>query len=75
MRRYESLPRAPLIPSPIPHFQCSSKIVANVYHTTGTDPSRPTLVAIKGVVFDVSRNSAYGASGSYRGEYSTVSKL
>ncbi|KUM55405.1 hypothetical protein ACN42_g11874, partial [Penicillium freii] len=41
-------------------------IIANVYHITGTDPSRPTLVAIKGVVFDVSRNSAYGASGSYR---------
>ncbi|CAG7967683.1 unnamed protein product [Penicillium nalgiovense] len=32
----------------------------------GTDPNRPTLVAIKGVVFDVTRNSAYGASGSYR---------
>ncbi|KAJ5144067.1 Cytochrome b5 [Penicillium bovifimosum] len=32
----------------------------------GSDPSRPTLVAIKGVVFDVSRNAAYGASGQYR---------
>ncbi|KAJ6122508.1 Cytochrome b5 [Penicillium capsulatum] len=32
----------------------------------GTDPERPTLVAIKGVVFDVSRNAAYGASGQYR---------
>lgn len=33
----------------------------------GSDPSRPTLVAIKGVVFDVTRNSAYGAQGQYRG--------
>ncbi|KAJ5081457.1 cytochrome b5-like heme/steroid binding domain-containing protein [Penicillium alfredii] len=32
----------------------------------GTDPNRPTLVAIKGVVFDVSRNAAYGPSGQYR---------
>ncbi|OGE50253.1 hypothetical protein PENARI_c017G04361 [Penicillium arizonense] len=32
----------------------------------GSDPSRPTLVAIKGVVFDVTRNSAYGQSGQYR---------
>ncbi|CAG8935309.1 unnamed protein product [Penicillium salamii] len=32
----------------------------------GSDPSRPTLVAIKGVVFDVTRNSAYGAQGQYR---------
>ncbi|CAG8055031.1 unnamed protein product [Penicillium salamii] len=34
----------------------------------GSDPSRPTLVAIKGVVFDVTRNSAYGAQGQYRGK-------
>lgn len=45
--------------------------LANIYLTLGSDPNRPTLVAIKGIVFDVSRNSAYGASGSYRGEYST----
>ncbi|OJJ44804.1 hypothetical protein ASPZODRAFT_18368 [Penicilliopsis zonata CBS 506.65] len=31
----------------------------------GTDPSRPTLVAIKGIVFDVSKNPAYGPSGQY----------
>jgi hypothetical protein len=36
----------------------------------GSDPSRPTLVAIKGTVFDVTRNAAYGASGQYRGEFS-----
>ncbi|KAL4790639.1 cytochrome b5-like heme/steroid binding domain-containing protein [Aspergillus venezuelensis] len=32
----------------------------------GTDPSRPTYVAIKGIVFDVSRNSAYGPEGQYK---------
>jgi cytochrome b involved in lipid metabolism len=35
---------------------------------TGSDPNRPTLVAIKGTVFDVTRNAAYGAAGQYRGE-------
>ncbi|KAJ5683236.1 hypothetical protein N7462_006401 [Penicillium macrosclerotiorum] len=34
----------------------------------GSDPSRPTLVAIKGIVFDVTRNAAYGSSGQYRGK-------
>ncbi|KAH8428851.1 putative progesterone binding protein [Aspergillus melleus] len=32
----------------------------------GTDPNRPTLVAIKGIVFDVSKNAAYSPSGQYR---------
>ncbi|KAJ5495658.1 Membrane steroid-binding protein 2 [Penicillium diatomitis] len=32
----------------------------------GSDPNRPTLVAIKGTVFDVSRNQAYSATGQYR---------
>ncbi|GKZ29441.1 hypothetical protein AbraIFM66950_004849 [Aspergillus brasiliensis] len=31
----------------------------------GTDPNRPTLVAIKGIVFDVTRNQAYSPSGQY----------
>ncbi|KAK5189056.1 hypothetical protein LTR99_010991 [Exophiala xenobiotica] len=31
----------------------------------GTDPFKPTLVAIKGIVFDVSRNPAYGPNGPY----------
>ncbi|KAL1965127.1 hypothetical protein VTN77DRAFT_6040 [Rasamsonia byssochlamydoides] len=31
----------------------------------GTDPNRPTLVAIKGTVFDVSKNPAYGPQGQY----------
>ncbi|KAJ9489716.1 hypothetical protein VN97_g3558 [Penicillium thymicola] len=57
---HQSLPQFPISNAP------SSRIIANVHYTTGTDPNRPTLVAIKGVVFDVSRNSAYGASGSYR---------
>lgn len=35
---------------------------------SGTDPSRPTLVAIKGTVFDVSGNAAYGAKGQYHGK-------
>jgi membrane-associated progesterone receptor component len=35
---------------------------------TGTDPNRPTLVAIKGTVFDVSGNEAYGAKGQYHGQ-------
>ncbi|KIX03466.1 uncharacterized protein Z518_07018 [Rhinocladiella mackenziei CBS 650.93] len=31
----------------------------------GTDLSRPVLVAIKGTVFDVTRNAAYGSGGPY----------
>ncbi|KAL6240366.1 hypothetical protein RBB50_012736 [Rhinocladiella similis] len=31
----------------------------------GTDPSKPVLIAIKGIVFDVSRNSAYQPGGCY----------
>jgi hypothetical protein len=70
MRRYEFIlhglePHQFLIPNAL-----SSKSITNIYCTAGTDPNRPTLVAIKGVVFDVTRNPAYGASGSYRGEYS-----
>lgn len=34
---------------------------------TGTDPDRPTLVAIKGRVFDVTKNPAYGTDGQYHG--------
>lgn len=34
----------------------------------GTDPNRPTLVAIKGIVFDVTRNQAYSPSGQYHGK-------
>jgi len=31
----------------------------------GTDPDKPVLVAIKGTVFDVSRNEAYAPNGTY----------
>merc|ERR1712225_95566 len=31
----------------------------------GTDPSKPVLIAIKGTVFDVSRNRAYQPGGPY----------
>ena len=37
--------------------------------STGSDPSKPTLVAIKGTVFDVSGNDAYGPKGQYHGQY------
>lgn len=36
---------------------------------TGSDPSKPTLVAIRGTVFDVSGNDAYGPKGQYHGPY------
>ncbi|MCJ1286928.1 hypothetical protein MMC26_006274 [Xylographa opegraphella] len=32
----------------------------------GTDDSKPTLVAIKGTVFDVTGNASYAAKGPYR---------
>lgn len=35
----------------------------------GTNPDKPTYVAIKGVVFDVSRNKAYQPGGSYSGTH------
>lgn len=34
----------------------------------GTNPDYPTYVAIKGTVFDVTGNKAYGPDGSYKGE-------
>ena len=33
----------------------------------GTNPDYPTYVAIKGTVFDVTGNKAYGPEGSYKG--------
>lgn len=33
---------------------------------TGADPALPTWVAIKGKVYDVTGNKAYGPDGSYR---------
>ena len=37
---------------------------------TGNNPDYPTYVAIKGTVFDVSGNKAYGPDGSYKGKSS-----
>ena len=34
---------------------------------TGSNPDYPTYVAIKGTVFDVTGNKAYGPEGSYKG--------
>ncbi|EGE85707.1 progesterone binding protein [Blastomyces gilchristii SLH14081] len=39
--------------------------VEELSKSDGTDPNRPTLVAIKGVVFNVSGNPAYGPGGNY----------
>jgi membrane-associated progesterone receptor component len=36
---------------------------------TGTNPNYPTYVAIKGTVFDVTGNKAYGPEGSYKGMF------
>lgn len=41
----------------------------------GTNEGYPTLVAIKGTVFDVSGNKAYGPEGSYKGMSTTVANL
>ena len=35
---------------------------------SGNTPGKPTLVAIKGTVFDVSKNDAYGPKGQYHGK-------
>lgn len=39
----------------------------------GSNPDYPTYVAIKGTIFDVSGNKAYGPDGSYKGEFSVSS--
>ena len=38
----------------------------------GSDPSRPIWVAIKGVIFDVSKNKAYQPGGSYNSAFSAT---
>jgi len=35
----------------------------------GSNPDYPTYVAIKGTVFDVTGNKAYGPEGSYKGDF------
>jgi len=34
----------------------------------GTNPDKPAYVAIKGTIFDVSKNHAYAQGGSYHGK-------
>lgn len=34
---------------------------------TGSNPDKPTWVAIKGTIFDVSNNKAYKEKGNYAG--------
>jgi predicted heme/steroid binding protein len=46
-----------------------------IFDLTGTNPDYPTYVAIKGTVFDVSGNKAYGPEGSYRGKSCLLSPL
>ena len=36
---------------------------------SGTNADYPTYVAIKGTVFDVTGNKAYGPEGSYKGDF------
>jgi hypothetical protein len=42
---------------------------------TGTNPDYPTYVAIKGTVFDVTGNKAYGPEGSYKGKPRVAASL
>ena len=44
----------------------STTACLDVSHT-GSNPDYPTYVAIKGTVFDVTGNKAYGPEGSYKG--------
>lgn len=37
----------------------------------GTDTSKPTYVAIKGTVFDVSGNASYESKGPYHGKHTS----
>ena len=46
-----------------------------VWTALGSDPNLPIYVAIKGIVFDVSRNSAYHQGGSYRGMFTSILPL
>jgi hypothetical protein len=59
-------------------FCCSYKSLLSLHQSdltfeiTGTNPDYPTYVAIKGTVFDVSGNKAYGPEGSYKGKSNPV---
>lgn len=56
--------------------KCDGELNSNPYSSTtaclnvprtGSNPDYPTYVAIKGTVFDVTGNKAYGPEGSYKG--------
>jgi membrane-associated progesterone receptor component len=55
--------------------KCDGELDSSQGHTcwsdssvTGTNPDYPTYVAIKGTIFDVTGNKAYGPEGSYKGK-------
>ncbi|KJK67065.1 Cytochrome b5-like Heme/Steroid binding domain protein [Aspergillus parasiticus SU-1] len=51
---------APKVPVQLEQPKDDPITVEELSKCDGTDPNRPTWVAIKGIVFDVSKNSAYG---------------
>ena len=51
----------------MPSVQGISDKNADLRFAIGADESKPTLVAIKGTVFDVTGNASYAAKGPYRG--------
>lgn len=61
---------APKVPVQLEDPKDDPITVEELSKCDGTDPNRPTWVAIKGIVFDVSKNPAYGPNGSYRGRLS-----
>jgi predicted heme/steroid binding protein len=60
-KRFE--PKVPVDLSPPKQDEISLEELAR---NDGTDPERPTWVAIKGTVFDVSKNNAYKKGGQYQ---------
>lgn len=50
------------------HSSCTVHSCPSDGSIIGTNPDYPTYVAIKGTVFDVSGNKAYGPEGSYKGK-------
>lgn len=46
---------------------CCKGTCADNASPAGTNPDKPTWVAIKGTVFDVSKNPAYSEKGQYHG--------
>ncbi|KAL2682135.1 putative progesterone binding protein [Phyllosticta citricarpa] len=47
-------------------YAWSTMITAALMQVAGTNEGFPTLVAIKGTVFDVTKNEAYGPKGQYK---------